>query len=321
MIPNSEFQTDFKKRFITLSNKLSKLENELQATVLKSIKGAKTSSLYWRQAEREITLIYAQMIKNFNDWAKVQIPLRYKLSLIRIQNRIEGTKTIINNARYGITHMLNTNASAQIMQALYRTASESFGSACVLGRKNIFTFTRLTQQTLLREGFIDLTIATEFGTGDLRRAADKLSASFYSKMLGEVKEKQFVQAGQRKFKPRYYSELVARTKFHDAHSEAALSEARNYDTDLMQISSHNTTTRLCMDFEGKIFSVSGKDPRFPPLTDTPPYHPNCLHLMFPTFESAMKTQGTLGAFESFSKGKISRPPIPSSFIPIGERIA
>jgi len=319
MISKSEFTIDFNKRFITLSNKLSKLENELQATILKSIKGARASSLYWRQAEREITLIYAQIISNFDTWAKVEIPLRYKLSLIRIQNRIEASKTIISNAKYGITHMLNTNASAQIMQALYRTASESFGSACMLGRKNAFTFTRLTQQTLLREGFINLTIATEFGTGDLRRAADKLSASFYSKMLNVTKEKQFVQAGRYKYKPRYYSELVARTKFHDAHSEAALSEAKNYDTDLMQISSHNTTTKLCMDFEGKIFSVSGKDPRFPPLTDTPPYHPNCLHLMFPAFEDAMKVQGTFESFSAFSKGEIGRPPIPSGFIPVDQR--
>ena len=321
MIPKGEFQADFQKRFLTLSNKLGKLENELQTVIMKSVKGAKASSLYWRQVERDITVIYAQMIKNFDEWAKVQVPLRYKLSLIRIQNRIEASKIIINNAKYGITHMLNTNASAQIMQALYRTAAESFNTACVLGRKNIFTFTRLTQQTLLREGFIDLTVATGFGMGDLRKAADQLSASFYSKMLDTVKEKQFVQAGRYKYKPRYYSELVARTKFHDAHSEAALSEAKNYDTDLMQISSHNTTTKICMDFEGKIFSVSGKDPRFPPLTDTPPYHPNCLHLMFPTFESGMKAQGTLSAFESFSKGEISRPPIPASFIPIGERVA
>ncbi len=135
-----------------------------------------------------------------------------------------------------------------------------------------------------------------------------------------TEEKHFVQAGNRKFSPSYYAELVARTKFHEAHSIAAVSQAGNYGTDLLQVSSHNTPTAICVPFEGKIFAVGGGDKRFPPLSDTPPYHPNCLHLLFPTFVEAMEVQGTLDSFSAFSRGKISRPPVPAGFVPVGQRV-
>ena len=76
---------------------------------------------------------------------------------------------------------------------------------------------------------------------------------------------------------------------------------------------------ICIPYEGRIYSVNGKDKRFPPLDNTTPYHPNCLHLMFPAFVSAMEAQGSLDAFSAFSKGKISRPPVPAGFIPISKR--
>ncbi|MBA7557934.1 hypothetical protein ES705_50717 [subsurface metagenome] len=155
--------------------------------------------------------------------------------------------------------------------------------------------------------------------GDLREAKDMLAAIFESPQWDIVNKKWYVQAGRYKYKPSYYAELVARTKFHQAQSQAALMQAANYETDLIQVSSHNTTTELCMPFEGKIFTISGKDKRFPPLTESPPYHPNCLHLLFPAFESGLQAQGTLESFSSFSKGEISRPPVPSSFIPVKER--
>ena len=70
-------------------------------------------------------------------------------------------------------------------------------------------------------------------------------------------------------------------------------QAYNYGTDLVEVSSHNTATKICIPFEGNIYSVSGKHPVFPPMTDVPPFHVSCLHLMYPTFESGLIAQGVL----------------------------
>ena len=291
--PNSAFEKDFALRFQSLSKKMSKLETSLQKLLVSGIGNAKASIGYWKALEAEINFVYAQMIKQFDVWSLQQIPRRYRNSLYTIQTRIKRNKAIINIGKRNATQLWNSTASRQIVNALYLDAANSFNAAAVAGRNNILRLTRSTQQALINEGLVDITTAVGFELGDLRKAADMLSQGLWSKIDEAIKNKQFVQAGRFKYKPSYYAELVARTKFHDAHTQAALMQARNYDTDLVIISSHNTTTRICMPFEGKIFSVSGNDKRFPPLNDSPPYHPNCLHLMYPTFISGLQAEGIL----------------------------
>lgn len=315
----TNFEKDFNKRFSNLSIRLEKLENKLQGIIIKSLKNPRSSNVYWNKVKAEVNEIYAEMINTFHMWSKKELPLAYKRSLTSIIHRIDITKSIIEKASKGYYKVVNSRMSAQIMQGLYREAFESFSAACSVGRKNLFTFLRKTQQTLINEGMLDITIATGFELGNLDKAIGALDAEFIKKLSGMVEEKQFVQAGRYKYKPKYYAELVARTKFIDAHSEATLAQAANYDTDLVQVSSHNTTTRICQPFEGKIFSVSGKDKRFPALFNTPPYHCQCLHLIYPTFVSALEVQGRLDSFSAFSLGKTSRPPMPSNFIPVGSR--
>jgi hypothetical protein len=317
--PNSAFEKDFALRFQSLSKKLTKLETSLQKLLVSSINGAKASIGYWKAIEAEMNYIYAQMIAQFDTWSLQQIPKRYKNSLYTINQRIKRNKSILAIGKRTTTALWNSNASRQIVNALYKDAADSFASAALSGKRNIQRLLRQTQQALINEGLVDITVAVGFEMGDLRKAADALSGGLWSALDEAVQNKQFVQAGRYKYKPDYYAELVARTKFHDAHTQAALAQARNYETDLVQVSSHNTTTRICMPFEGKIFSVSGNDNRFPPLNDSPPYHPNCLHLIYPTFIEALEASKQLDSFSAFSKGDIEKPPAPAGFIPVGQR--
>jgi hypothetical protein len=317
--PNSQFEKDFAKRFKPLSKRMKKLEDKLQKLMVSSIENGTTSAGYWRAVRKEIDKIYKDMNIVFDSWSNTHIPRRYRKSLSALQARIESAKLVTNTAKKSISQMLTSRATSQIVASLYDNAISSFAQASLLGKRNMYNLTRITQQTLLSESLIDVTVASGFELGNLRKAADAISGQLWSELWKAVDNKRFVQAGKFKYRPEYYAKLVARTKFHEAHSMAALSQASNYGTDLMQVSSHNTTTVICQQYEGKIFSISGKDKRFPTLTQVPPYHPNCLHLLFPTFESAMVVQGTLDSFSAFSKGDINRPPVPAGFIPIGER--
>lgn len=317
----SLFEKDFRERFMRLDKSLDKIENKILKILTESMNNPKTSSVYWNTVRRDIDIQYAKMVAVFDDWAKKEIPLVYRRSIRSMAKRINATKNIANIASKNTIQMIHSKGSAQVMGLLYQHAVESFVSASVAGRKNVRNFTRLTQQKLIADSIIDLELSTTFiETGNLGKSIRGLASNLWNKSAETLDGKRYVQAGARKYKPSYYAEMVGRVKFHEANAEAALMTAANYDTDLIQVSSHNTKTTICLDFEGKIFSVSGNDPRFPPLTEVPPYHPNCLHLLNPTFEGAMKIQGTLDSFSAFSKGEISRPPIPASFIPISERV-
>lgn len=317
----SLFERDFRTRFKRLDKSLDKIENKILKILTKSMDNPETSSIYWNKVRRDIDIQYAKMVAIFDDWAKKEIPLVYRRSIRSMAKRINATKNIINVAGRTTIEMIHARGSAQVMGLLYQNAIESFLSASVAGRKNVRNFTRLTQQKLIADSIIDLELSATFiETGNLGKSISGLSSNLWNKSAEALDGKRYVQAGSKKYKPSYYAQMVGRVKFHEANAEAALMTAANYDTDLIQVSSHNTKTTICLDFEGKIFSVSGKDPRFPPLTEVPPYHVNCLHLLNPTFEGAMQIQGTLDSFSAFSRGEISRPPIPASFIPVSERV-
>lgn len=314
------FERDLKARYLPLTKNLTDIENKIQQLMIRAMANAKISTAYWNAMTRELNILYRRMNSIFASHSQY-VKAAYAQSITDINARIEGMKTVLNLARKTVPELLAGNASRQIVTGLYSSALDSFLTASAAGQQNLKNLFILTQQKLVEESLINVAVARGFEMGDLRQAKEMLTVIFEAPQWDIVNKKWFVQAGKYRYKPSYYAELVARTKFHQAHSQAALMQAANYDTDLMQISSHNTKTEICMAFEGKIYSISGKDKRFPPLPESPPYHPNCLHLMYPAFESAMKAQGTLESFSSFSKGEISRPPVPSKFIPVKERVA
>jgi len=314
------FETDFNKKFKPLLKKLNAKEAKLRTLVLNSLKSGSTSVAYWNKLRQEVSAIYSEMNVMFAAWSKDEIPIRYRKSLKQINSAILARATITNTPVKTISEMLASKGSQTLATMLYMEANDTFVSALNAGRSNIIRFTRVTQQAILAESEINLAIMQGLAEGgNLGKAARILTGEFWQKAFDSVENERFVQAGRYRYKPSYYAKMVARTKFHEAQSVAAMTQAKNYGTDLVQVSSHNTKTAICIPFEGKIYSISGNNKMFPPLFDTPPYHPNCLHLLYPTFVSGMEAQGTLESFSDFSKGKIDAPPIPKSFIPISER--
>ena len=310
--PYSTFSQDFSERLIPLTNRLKKVESKIYKLIAKSVGNAKMSTAYWNGIKVEMNLLYAEMNAVFDTWARKEIPLRYMRSLKLIQKRINASSLILNTAKKSVAELMTSNIGIQITRGLIDSSIQSYLSVSVAGKQSLRNLFITTQQQLINESMVNVAVSTGFQMGNLGEAKILLKGLFETPIWEAVGKKQFIQAGKYKYRPHYYAEMVARTKFHQAHSQAALSQGLNYGTDLMEVSSHNTTTKICMPYEGKIFSASGKDPRFPPLTDSPPYHPYCLHLIFPTFESALQVQGTLERFSEFSLGQISRPPIPAS---------
>lgn len=315
----TEFELDFKKKFSTLKTEFQNIEKEIQEVLKASLIEGTKSSGYWNITRQKINTLYLDMENLFIAWSEKNIPWRFRQSIKQMMYKINGTKIITNRAKFIFSELMKTNNARNISKILYDDAILSMIGALENGKAKILQLTRLTQQRLIDESLISTTLAGSIEFGNINQAVKRLSNSLEVNLWNQVNAKQFVIAGTRKFSPAYYSEMVCRTKFHEAQSQATLLTCNNYDTDLVQVSSHNTTTAICMPFEGKIFSVSGKDNRFPPLMDEPPFHPNCLHLMYPYFESALEATGKLQEYSDFSLGKIARPPGKNSFIPIANR--
>ena len=317
------FELDYNKRFATLNAKITaheqNIKNILERTYMEIGKGDAPmlkSGKFWRKVRSDINKEYRGISSAFNGWSIKEIPSRYNRSLLSMQARIKNLKSVIKLPRKTVTELIKSQTSLQITRALYEDAISSMASAIVGGRNEIFRFTRLTQQAILEERFLDLEIAKAINEGNLRKAIPRIARSFPKGML---ENERFVRVGSKHYKPSYYAQMVSRVKFHEAQASAAVATANNYDTDLVIVSSHNTRTAICLPYEGKIFSLNGKNKDFPILDQTPPFHPNCLHLLFPQFAEALHVTGTYSGAVAFANGDALRPPHQPGFIPVKNR--
>lgn len=282
------------KAFIDAMNKsmkpllaeLSVTQKELRTLLIASVENPTKNAAAWNKLRKEVDQLYADMSYTFSAWSKTEIPVAYRTSVTAITKAIEADAAILATAQKSLPAMISQTAPLSALMAL--EANDTFLAALNAGRTNVIRFTRATQQVLLTESQINSALIKGLlDGGNLGKASKVLSGDFWSKMYSNIKGDQFIQAGKYRYTPDYYAQLVARTKFHEAQSMAALTTAKNYDTNLVQVSDHNTKTEICIPYEGNIYSIDGKG-KYPPLEDTPPYHPNCLHLLYPVFESALE---------------------------------
>lgn len=69
-----------------------------------------------------------------------------------------------------------------------------------------------------------------------------------------------------------------------------LQKAKDINTDLLEVSAHECSCKYCATFQGKIFSITGKDNRYPKLPEqvlqTGSFHKGCRHTFFPYYHGS-----------------------------------
>ncbi len=109
-----------------------------------------------------------------------------------------------------------------------------------------------------------------------------LAGQIRSELGSRISDNNLIEINGKQWNARAYSDMVARTTIRDAQTAATLDLCREYDNDLVEVSSHDTKCEECAPYEGQIYSISGKNPNYPPLVEAPPFHPNCEHSLLPT---------------------------------------
>ena len=126
----------------------------------------------------------------------------------------------------------------------------------------------------------------------------------------------FIDKANRKWSLHTYCSMVSRTTSRQAEVAAVLSA--DPEQDLYKISSHGTTCKICAPLEGRVYSRSGNDPDFPPLSmafgKIDPngadnlantwlnIHPSCLHVLLP-WTPAGRTPEEIQKIKDFSSPK------------------
>lgn len=106
----------------------------------------------------------------------------------------------------------------------------------------------------------------------------------------------------RRYNMRKYSQLVAQTASRDAATEGTLRTTQALGMDLVRMSVHTGACPLCIPVQGKIFSISGRNPNFPALSgNATPLHPRCGHSMNPVSEVGLQQSGEHDRMAEFSR--------------------
>lgn len=277
-----ELQRIYKKAQKSLRKKLQRINiTEFQKT--------RTDALLY-QVNKEIIALNHVVRK----WTKKGIYEAYQGGLEIAEKRLQGL---------GITKYVNYDARVHktAMNVLIDDVTVDFLTANQSIKNTANRYIRLTQQRLLEDKEISKLLAQGMIEGETRRTTSDTLLKEFRKRIGA---EQFIVINGRRFQPDKYSALVTRTRFIEASSRANINTSLQYGVDLMQISVHyHPQIDPCLDYQGKIYSISGGDPDFPPLEESPPFHVNCKHQILSITRESLDDKGLAEGAKEFSKSK------------------
>ena len=95
----------------------------------------------------------------------------------------------------------------------------------------------------------------------------------------ELYERKFMSIRGRNYDMIKYAKMVARTRLRTVQTDGVKTMAKQFDSDLVEISDHGTTceNNVCQKYEGNTYSINGKTPGYDLIPAWPPFHPNCEH--------------------------------------------
>lgn len=205
-----------------------------------------------------------------------------------------------------IVNRLVMNLMGQLAEA-HATAYASLSSA-LIGRVEPDIFRRV--------GLEQTGLAQAMGRGPFRATPDFVEA------LRREGVTAFVDKAGRKWSLHTYASMVLRTTSRQAEVLSVLTQDPEWD--LYQISKHGTTCKRCAPYEGRVYSKSGTNPDFPPLSaafgkvdpNGPDaldntwlnLHPNCLHQIL-RWTPAGRSEAELKKIKDFSSFKKNPPSV------------
>jgi Phage minor capsid protein 2 len=115
---------------------------------------------------------------------------------------------------------------------------------------------------------------------DVKRAAQQME-----QQLRRDGTRAFVDKAGRQWSLQNYTRMVIRTTTREAVSQGTFNGMQEFGHELVKISHHVNSCKICLPYDGKTFSMPNAPAdmriRFPVIDRLPPLHPNCKHVLGP----------------------------------------
>lgn len=221
------------------------------------LRGNKTE--YLAQMKKNVEAILQQMREGNRTWCTEAIPRVYTQGLYSADAMLKDTGARVK-AGFGAIHQ-------QAAQVLAENAYQRFEDvAQVIGRQ---------VNDVYRELALENIRGTVVGYDTWKQSARKIR-----EQLAERGVTGFTDRAGRKWNMRSYAEMVARTSTMESHLQGTANRLAEQGHDLIRVSNHRGACSLCVPWENRVLSLTGKTPGYPTLAeakDAGLFHPNCLH--------------------------------------------
>jgi len=240
--------------------------------------GTKTyANTILKAMEREI----AQLQAATGGFVNTEIPEQYRKGLEDTYEYFQRNGLLMRQPEYWA--VLHRDA----IYDLAREMQHNIGSALIGTGRQVQRYVDVARADALRQAGLEQTAIKMASGGTVKDMRDA--------MIRQMQEQGFmtVQYGEgsksRQVPIDTYAQMVARTTTKEAGNTARENQLTENSYDLMQMTKHYPTCEKCAPLQGRVYSISGKDKRFPPISVAQPRgykitHPHCRHVFLPWLE-------------------------------------
>jgi hypothetical protein len=313
-----------KQKLIPLKDKiqvLARYYDTLEAFIKKRLFGfVRYDEKKANALKKEIKERIARQHKINQMWVGLNIPLAYNRAAGAAKERLVKIGAKVKKKRFdlvsgqskenGARHMLEymTAANDKIMETVnqyFRLLKKTNKKTAALQNfqlQNLVDNQEILEGTdkIIAESIVPAERVTQTGfsylatpsRGEVQRDIKKL----FQKVFGEF---DFISITMkngkvRNYKPNVYMKMLARTEMRTIQTQAVKDRCREYQNDLVQVSTHDDPCPVCKAFEGQVYSLSGNHPTYPKFEINFPIHPNCEHNINPTTAEAIAIEKEYG---------------------------
>jgi len=232
---------------------------------------ADRSTAYYQALQADIEDILRGLDSQAQSWIEQQVPAIYQAGM---QAAISGLSAAgVEGVAVSSMTGIHRTAVEILAQNMY---GDLTGATATMGR---------SVNDLFRQVSLD-TVAQKVATGrTIPQSAKALQTALADKGVTA-----FTDRAGRDWRLDSYSEMVVRSSTREATNHGTMNQLTSLGYDLVQVSSHFPTCNICAPYQGRVYSISGQDRRFPPLWTTvfsagyANIHPRCSHVVMPYVE-------------------------------------
>lgn len=254
-----------KKKPIPVDKKIEKLIEIYKEAEKRLIK-----TIAEKEIKGNVTTFYKEMLK------QVQQEL-LRLKIFNTQWATDITKQLYMQAYEEALYDLGI--SDNTLTQLHKEAIELIAENIVSSLNEATNLVGRQIEDKIREIGLNST-ANKFATGNtIKQMQKELVNSLIDEGLTGIKDKL-----GRNIPIGVYAETLARSIVAETQNTCIKNVAKENGHDLVKMTSHSGACPVCAPYEGRVYSLSGKDKRFPYIKNVPGYsagynniHPRCSH--------------------------------------------